>query len=494
MQREMHRKRLPVLISLTAALFVAGESFHYFRGLLYPLLGFTVVITILFFIMTMRRIRARLRGMTGIYLPLIITMLLFVIAINRSGLPVQLFYYELFNMGVIGLIIFLQILLIKNRDDLLKHRDQFFRILFYLVTAISVMALIRFALHLWGIALPDQLVSQRVQSGTTLTHNPDTFIIAPVAAMIGILLFKFRQKTTFGLNLLYHFSFLLIFYTIIWSGSGNALLIMIGLVAMLVVTRVFFLFHHSRKRNYNLIKNLNVIILVVGFSAVLGSYLFFVVPGKQKDLWIARMNLESYHVKSEVTLITFAHIKTFNHTADLQKWYERLWGQEDQDKGAMRDRISFILTEQENLFMAPEPEKWHRKVLDYRLNQLQKIRDLFNEYSPRERWFGKGYGYLKDPGFIPTEATSVVPTNLAHNYLVNTLLASGIVGVGFLFWLLLSVLGVFWVNRKRLLALYVLFVVTATLYLLIPNTFLSCPLLLFSMSIPLRYRKAKDIG
>lgn len=492
LQQELNRERLISLVSLIMALFVAGESFFPFRQLLFPLLIPTILITILFFAFSLKRVRAKLRGTLGIYLPFTLAMLLFLIALQKSNLAIELFYYELFNMGVILLIVLLQILLISTKEQLLRHRNQFFRTLFYLMTAVAILALARFGLFLWGIELPEILMPDRLLHGTALTHNPDIFILAPIATMIGLILFKFRQKAHIVLSILYHFSFLLMFYTIIWSGSSKGFLLMIILVFVLIFLRIFFLFHSSRVRNFNLIKNLNVMILVIGFSAIMGHYLLNVVSGETKERWIAGLRLDSYHFKSEVTLITFAHIRLFDHRADLQGWYDRLWGKEPADEEAVRHRIAFALTEKENVLLAPEPISFHDQTVTYRIEQISRIMDQFRGYSTHEKIFGKGLGYLGQPGVFVLGRQGEMPVNINNNYMANALLASGLLGLGVLVWLHLQVLVLFWKNRKRLLALFSLFLTTAVLYLLIPNTLFACPLLLVAIAIPFRYRTAKE--
>jgi len=492
LQQEMNRERLIFLISLITALFVAGESFIPFRTFLFPLLIPALILTLLFFAFTMKRIRARLRGTLGIYLPLALLMLLFLIALQSAPIPVWHFYYELFNMGVILLLIILQLLLISSRDQLLRHRNQFFRILFYLITAIALLALSRFALHLRGLEMPEQLIPGRLNPGTSLTDNPDTFILAPLAAIIGLILFKFRQKTHPLLSLLYHFSFLLIFYTIIWSGSSKGVLVMLLLVTGLLLLRIWFLVHPSRVRNHNLIRNLNIMLLVIGFSGVMGHYLLNMMPGHKKEEWISRMNFDSYHFKSEVTLITFSHIRLFNHQAGLQSWYDHLWGKEAADEMALRDRITFVLTEQENNILGPEPLSLHDQAITSRKEMIRSAWQFFGSFSTRQKITGQGFAYLSTAPVHYSPNYGERPADINSNFIFNILYASGITGLTVLVWLVLMVVRIYWVNRKLLLALFSLFVVTAGLYLLMPNMLFSCPLLLVAIAMPLRYRTAKE--
>jgi hypothetical protein len=375
---------------------------------------------------------------------------------------------------------------------LLRHRNQFFRTLFYLITGIALLALTRFVLHLWGMEMPEQLIPGRVHPGTSLTSNPDTFILAPLAAMIGLILFKFRQKTHPLLSVLYHFSFLLMFYTIIWSGSSKGLLVMLLLVAGLFLLRIWFLVHPSRVRNHNLIRNLNIMLLVIGFSGLMGHYLLNVIPGHKKEEWISTINFDSYHFKSEVTLITFAHIRLFDHQAGLQSWYDHLWGKEAADEMALRDRITFVLTEQENNILGPEPLSLHDQAITYRKEKIQSAWLSFSTFSTRQKIIGKGFGYLGTAATPFSPGYGEQPIDINSNFIYNILYASGLTGLLVLLWLLMLVFRIYWLNRKLLLALFSLFAVTAALYLLMPNMLFSCPLLLVAIAIPLRYQTAKE--
>ncbi len=486
----MHSGGMIPLISFIAAVFVANESFPMLKIPLYFLIGAGLLIIFLFFSLNLLRIREKIRGTTLVYLPLIFTCIFFLVAAMNSPYSTHSYYQELFNLSVVALIIILQLLIISNKEQLLKHRNQFFRILFYLVTFISLAGLCKFILYLRGIDISAHIPVEQWSLGTSLISNSDIFIIAFVAAMTGVILFKFRQKSSLIMSVIYHISFLVMFYTVIWSGSRKGLLLMILLAVVLVVTRVYFLIHSSRVRNYNLIKNLNILILVLGFSALIGTWALNLVPGPKKEEWILRLGFNRYHFKSEITLVTFEHISVFNPNADLQKWYDNLWKQNTPEESALKDKISFVLIEQENISTAPEKHPWTEKAYSNRKENWHRSLEIFTTYTNREKIFGKGFRYLDEFHNLPPDEPSKKILLLRNNYLVSSLMYSGIAGLVVLLLLILQVLRIYFINRKLLLALFTIFVLISSLNLLFTNTILSSPLLLIALIIPLRYKKA----
>lgn len=428
------------------------------------------------------------KGSAGQYLLFYLVILLFVLAVRNSDYDPRLFRKEFINLGAVSLLIVIYFCFVHSREQFTWQRNLFFRILFYLMTFVSVAGLAKFWLYLRGVDVPWVFSESGLALGTALIVDADTFISAIVAAMIGVILFKFRQKSKWYFSLIYHVSFLLMFYTVIWSSSKKGLLLMIALFVVIILLRIFFLLHKSRVRNFNLIKNLNFLILVLGFSGLLGTWVITMVDGDQKERWISRLGFDRYYFKSEMTLVTFSHISIFNHEADLQRWYDRLWGQTDPDTHSMQDRISFVLIEQENIFLAPELSRFTVHTYDQLRQHYKSSFEQFSACSKKEKIIGQGFGYLKHPSRFYHNKDAPGDLVLSDNFIVSALMYSGATGVAVLFLLLLQVFRIYWVNRRELLAMFAVFIVMAAVYLVSNNTILTNPLLLVAIVMPLRYR------
>jgi hypothetical protein len=474
------------VFSLLAALFVARVSLGWFDVLFFPLLVVTSVIILLKVLFDFRDARFRLRGAIGAYPLFLLVLVFFVFALINSYYEIRSFRNEAINMGSIIVLILAQLLLLGSVEDFMVHRNRFFRALFYLITFTSATGVVKLWLYLRGIEVSLFAEEKHLALGTSLIDNPDQFITAIVAAMIGVILYKFRQKSPFLLALLYHSSFLLMFYTIIWSGSKKGFLLMLLLFVILILVRLFFIFHHSRGRNYNLIKNLNIVILTIGFSSLIGTWVINLVPGEKKEQWIGALGFDRYHFKSEVTMVTFSHLSTFNHEADLQRWYDRLWGYSNPAEEALHDKILFVLIEQENLSLAPEITPWAEKAFGHRRQRLEASIRLFSHYTDEQKLWGQGFHYLNHFSSTPIAGPTAEPVQYRNNYLVSALLYSGVLGLLALVGLLLQVFRTYWVNRKELLALAAIFMVNGILFLLSYNTLLSVPIMLLTTAMALR--------
>lgn len=477
------------LVSLLTALFIARESLPILNFFFYPLLVLSAVYTLVVLAASAKFIiKLNRKGAAGVYLPFMLVALFVVIAVVNSEYTPLAFSAEFINLGVAIILVIMYFSFIHDKEQFFWQRNLFFRILFYLMTAVSILGLAKFWFYLRGIEVPFLFSEERFALGTSLILNTELFITPIVAAMIGVILFKFRQKSYLHMSVLYHLSFLAMFYTVLWSGSKKGLLMMIILFAVIVLLRIFFILHKSRARNYNLIKNLNVLILVIGFSALLGTWAINVLPGEKKEEWISRLGFDNYHFKSEMTLITHSHISTFDFQADLQRWYDRLWGNYEADEKAMQDKITFVLVEQENIFVAPERSRWAVQAYDRRLERWTSSKALFLEYSKKEKLSGRGFRYLNDFSVLSAWDHSANVVHFMNNYLVSSLLYSGLAGLLALMWLLLQVFRIYWINRRDLIALFAIFFVFGLMFLLTHNTILSNPLLLVACIMPLRFR------
>ncbi|MFO7723122.1 MAG: hypothetical protein R6V49_07860 [Bacteroidales bacterium] len=479
--------RVADLLSLLTALYIAKASFPLFNWLWLGTLAIAILAAVAI-ILTHRPVFTD-SGPTKlhVYFPLGLVLLFFLLAILRSDFNTWAFKEELINLGMIILLICMQITLLPTHQILIRYRNNFFRALFYLISFVSLAGLAKFWFYLRGMEIPSMFQREQMALGTSMVLNTDQFIAAIVAAMIGVMLFKFRQKNGLLMDILYHASFLIMFYTVIWSGSKKGLLIMILLFFSVILLRIYFLVHKSRAHNYNLIRNLNVIILVIGFSAILGTWAINFVKAEKKEQWIAELGFDSYHFKSEMTMITFAHLSTFYQQADLQRWYDRLWGKHPVDHQAMKDRIAFVLVEQENIAVNDDPGSWTFKAYEYRRERWGTTLDLYKGYSRETRLFGAGFAYLGThwPGtFSEPEPESV---QFRNNFLVSTLMYSGLAGLLTLLWLLVQVGFIYYRHRKELLAMMVIFGVMVSLYLLSYNSILTNPILLVALVIPLRF-------
>jgi hypothetical protein len=474
------------LLGLLTALYVAKVSFPLYHWFFIGVLVLTLAGVSVLMLKPRSEDSSLNQPALQVYFPLGLVFLFFLLAILRSDIKTIAFRQELFNLGFIILLILMQLKLLPGQQLLTRYRNYFFRALFYLISAVALTGLAKFLLYLRGIEMPALFQQDQMALGTSMVLNTDQFIAAIVAAMIGVMLFKFRQKNSLIMDILYHASFLIMFYTIIWSGSKKGLLMMILLFISVVVLRVHFLIHKSRAHNYNLIRNLNVIILVIGFSVIIGTWAINYVKGEKKEEWIAQLGFDSYHFKSEMTLITFAHLSTFNNQADLQRWYDRLWGNYPEDYQAMKDRIAFVLVEQENKAVNDDPGSWTFKAYDYRRQRWETTFERFKGFSDRTRILGAGFSYLETqlPGKNPEEEPSLV--HFQNNYLISALLYSGFLGVFAMLWLMIQVGWIYYKQRNELLALLVIYGVMAILYLLSYNAILSNPILLIALIMPLR--------
>jgi hypothetical protein len=492
LQEEMQRERSIALVSLIAALFVASSSVSWLIIPVFVLSVLGVCLSLLMIMLRLRRVRAKVRGVPGVYLPLIINLLAFFYAIRFSDLNAACFRVELSNMAVIVALVLMQIILIDSKEQVLRHRNQFFRLLFYLMTVASLFSLAKFAFYLRGDVFLPGWFNDRFALGTSLMRDTDLFIIAPVAAMIGVILFKFRQKSNALMALLYHTSFLLMFYTVIWSGSKKGLLLMVLLYVLLAALRVWFLFHKSRVNNYNLIKNLNIMLLVLGFSALLGHWVINVIPSEQREGYVNQMGFDRFHFKSEITLITHSHITVFYPDYGLQQWYDHLWGPSMQDVVALKEKIAFVLTEHDQRLPDPLPGLWTEQALAHRQNSFDQARDLFLGFSHKEMLLGKGFSVLREIDPIQQLQPTPCHNGYSNNFLMLTLLSTGLVGLVLLGWLLGQVFRIYWLNRKELIALFTIFLLIVALQLLFHQPLIASPLLMVAVIIPLRYRKGKD--
>ncbi len=480
-----------ILLSLVTALFVAKESLPALEYLLYPLMAVFFVWSLLLLV-NIRKFTTFPSGSLRIYLPVGFVFLLFLLGIMNSDYSVTAFRTEMINLGLVTMMIIMHLVLISSREQFIRYRNDFFRILFYILTIISCFGFVKFWLYLRGIEVPTAFLEEQFSLGTSLILNSDRFIVAIIAAMIGVFLFKFRRKTGFFLALIYHISFLIMFYTVIWTGSKKGLLLMILLFLVMITLRVYFLFHRSRVYNYNLIKNMNIIILIIGFSALLGTWAINYLKGDQKEKWIASLGFDSYHFKSEITMITFAHLSTLFPDSDLQRWYDRLWGQPEPDEQALKDKISFVLIEQENQQLKDDKGAWTIQAIDLRKNRWSESLDLFTTYSTNEKILGRGFRYVDHFSRFPMLKKTFDDISFRNNYLVSSLLYSGLLGVVMLVLLILQALHIYWINRKALIALFSIYLVMVVLHLLSYNTILTNPLLLIALVMPLRYHRLPE--
>lgn len=479
-----------MLVSLFTALFIAKESFPEFNRFFIPFIFFSVAFSLAILIVSHKLVVIlNKKGSAGQYLLFYLVVLFFVLAVRNSDYDPHMFRNEFFNLAAVSVLIVMYFCFVHSVEQFIRQRNLFFRILFYIMTFVSVAGLVKFWFYLRGVDVPWLFTEGGFALGTSLIVDADTFITAIVAAMIGVILFKFRQKSSFPFPIIYHGSFLLMFYTVIWSGSKKGLILMITLFIVIVLLRIFFLLHKSRVRNYNLIRNLNILILVLGFSGLLGTWAITMVEGDQKERWISRLGFDRYYFKSEMTMVTFSHISIFNHQADLQRWYDRLWGQQEPDIPSMQDKISFVLTEQENIFLAPERSRLTVQTYDQLRQHYISSFAEFNAFSRKEKITGQGFGYLDHHARLsPDKKDGSGVLFLNNNYLVSALMYSGIAGVAALILLLLQVFRIYWVNRRELLAMFAIFMVMSAIYLLSHNTILTNPLLLVAVIMPLRYR------
>lgn len=479
------------LLSLTTALFVVKESFPALNWIFYPLLLAFALLTVVLQTVKPYSTAFRFRGAFAPYALLLMVFGVFLLSIYRSGLSMASFQTELFHLGATLLLIVVHLVFINNPDLFIRYRNGFFRTLFYLVLFVSGIGLLKFWVFLRGWELPVVADAMRMSLGTSLVPDNDRFILALVAAMMGMILIKFRQKNNFLLNILYHISFLVMFYAIIWSGSKKGFLMMLFFVVALMGTRIFYLFHKSRARNYRLIRNLNILILMLGFSALAGTWVFLFVEGNQKEHWMDRLGFNSYHFKSEITLITYAHISTFNGNADLQLWYDKLWGSAKGDKKSLKDKIDFVLIEQENASVNHQDDSWVRKAFSHRKQRWDASIGLFSGYPTEKKIWGKGFAYLGHfaaPGKPPPVTEPVMWHN---NYLITMLLSSGFAGLFLLLLLFGQVIICCWRNRTELIAVFSVFLITAALLLLSYNTLLTAPMLLTCIIFPLTYQSMR---
>lgn len=488
----MQRERSIALVSLIAALFVASVSVPVLEIPLLVLTGLGVLLSLFIVFFRLRRVRAKVRGVPAVYLPLIINLLAFLYAIRYSVFPAGCFSIELINLAMVIALVLMQIILIDSKEQVIRHRNQFFRLLFYLMTFVSLFSLAKFTFYLQGNEFLPGFFTDSFTLGTSLIRDADQFIIAPVAAMIGVMLFKFRQKSHPLMSLVYHLSFLLMFYTVIWSGSKKGLLLMVLLYGSLVALRIWFIFHKSRVNNFNLIKNLNIILLVLGFSALFGHWIINIMPAERREHAVIILGFDRFHFKSEMTLITHSHLTVFFPEYSLHQWYDHLWEPQTNDETSLKDKIAFVLTDHERRQPDPLELFWPEHALTQRQHSFDKAKAFFLTYTDQEKMVGKGFQYLTDIDPFPQEHLDQCPSDYQNNFLVVSLLSTGVLGLTSLFWLIGQVLRIYWINRKELIALFMIFLMVTTLSLLFHQHFLSNPLFLVAVIIPLRYRKGKD--
>jgi hypothetical protein len=474
------------------ALFVVKESFPWIDYLFFPLFA-------LFFIWAII-VNAGIKNQSGIpsrsyifpYIMFLSISLVFLIAIFRSDLPVLDFKMEMLHLFTGTGFILTGFFILKTRDDFIAFRDSFFRTLMVISFLICLAGFGKFLIILMGFDLYPRISFMQQAVGTSLIADNDSFILPLVAAMFGVLFNRFRQKNHPIISISYHLIFLSLFYVVLWSGSKKGFVLALLIFLWIISLRIFYLLNHRRVHNYRLIRNLNILILVLGFSVLLGTWTIIIPNNGQKDRWLETAGFDRMRFKSEVTRITFAHYSTFSRKADMKQWYERLWGGGKYvSQQAMQDQIAFILKEQEKLAVSNDGTNWVERVYDDRMEGLKFLKEVFGRFTPREQWFGAGLNLPEEVPAIgnPPGKFSYAGGHWPNNYLLTALLYSGLTGILLILILFGQVVYICYHYRSELRSFLAIFLLASIFRMLSNNVLFSEPLILIAVIAVLGYRR-----
>lgn len=426
------------------------------------------------------------------YFFLLAAVLAFLLSIQRSALDPRDFSAELYHMAALVIFSLAMLYLVRTPEQFLLFRDLFFRWLTITTFLVAGAGLLKFWFVLREVSLPGYLSEIQAGLGASLISDNDSFILPLVAGLVGLVFNRFRRKNHQLINIAYHFLFLLLFYVVLWSGSKKGFILMILLFAAIIILRVYYLFHTNRAFNYRLIKNLNVLILVLGFSALASTWLIVTTDYVTKEHWIERAGFNRYRFKSEVTMITYAHLSSVTDKVELQNWYDRIWtgGEKNLSQEALKEKIAFMLREQEKSSLARNEVSWVEKAYDTRRQRFEITKDIFRQYTPEQKMVGIGFRYLDNfPASVTFEASLQKDTVVwQNNYFTSALLYSGILGALLVILLILQCIVIWRYYGSELLSMLVLLFLAVGFRLFSYNVFFTEPLLLVAVLLPLHYK------
>lgn len=438
-----------------------------------------------------RAIRFSIWNIYPYFLLLAITVT-FLLSIHRSELHPFDFSVELYHMAALMIFAPGLFYLIRTPEQFLSFRDLFFRWLTISTFVVAGAGLLKFWFVLREVPLPGYLSELQAGLGASLIPDNDSFILPLVAALMGLVFNRFRRKNHPLVNIAYHFVFLLLFYVVLWSGSKKGFILMILLFAGIILLRIYYLFHANRAYNYRLIKNLNVLILVLGFSALASTWLIVTPDYNTKEQWIERAGFNRYRFKSEVTMITYAHLSAITDKVELQDWYDRIWigGEKNLTQEALKEKIAFMLREQEKSSLARDEVSWVEKAYDTRRQRFEITKDIFRQYTPEQKMVGIGFSYLNNfPAAVTYEASFQKDTVVwQNNYITSALLYSGILGALLVILLILQCVVIWRYYGSELLSMLALLFLAVGFRLFSYNVFFTEPLLLIAVLLPLHYK------
>ncbi|HRZ43200.1 MAG TPA: hypothetical protein P5228_10910 [Bacteroidales bacterium] len=474
-----------------SVLFVLKTGFPWLSTLFFGLLLVFLLQLVFSWIRYIKETSFSIRNIHPYFL-LLGAVLVFLLSIHRSELDILDFSAELYHLAALAIFALGCLYLIRTPEKFLVFRDLFFRWLTIFGFLLASAGFLKFWLVLREIPLPAWIPAVPSGLGSSLIPDNDSFILPLVAALIGLLFNRFRRKNQALINLAYHFVFLMLFYVVLWSGSKKGFVLMMLLFVCIIILRIYYLFHANRAYNYRLIKNLNVLILVLGFSALAATWLIVTPDYATKEKWIEKAGFNRYRFKSEVTLITYAHLSSITDKVELQDWYDRIWSGADNSlsENALKEKIAFMLREQEKSTFVSNEDNWVEKAYDTRRQRFEMVKDIFRQYTPDQKFLGIGFGYLDNfPAAVTFEASLHKGTVVwQNNYLISALLYSGILGALLILLLAVQSIVIWRYYGSELLSLVALMFLAAGFRLFSHNVFLTEPLLLMALLLPVHYK------
>jgi hypothetical protein len=380
-------------MAFVISLYVFRMSVPYLKYIFIPAITIFIIYSLLKLLKTNRSEMLPTLQNLRWFVPFGLVVFFFFIGVFRSTQITPFVLKELINVGVILVILFLLMLYIKVPEDYERFKGEIARFFLIFAVLISILGLLKFTLLLKGIEWEFLKQGERYPWGSSLMHDYNFFSLGSLLGIGVLIFFYFRRRNGLWLGLLYHASFLLMFYNVIWSGSRRGFVSLIILVSIIVVLRIFFFFRKQRASHPNLIHNFNLLILTIGFSILMATYFFKYYPYEKKEQLIEKLQFDEEITKNEIAKITYRHLNIMNIPRGLNSWYDELWGfnyiqvEEDILLPANKQPFSY---EAEDLI-----SKEKAKVYHSRTDRWKYARNLFWEkYSASEKMFGKGFDYL----------------------------------------------------------------------------------------------------
>ncbi len=323
---------------------------------------------------------------------------------------------DILHLAVYSFIVFFIITFIKTKDDFNNFISKLAGFFVYLALFSAVAGLVKYILVVSGFefeyVIP--IVSDDFHTSILTDYNFYSLVIYLGAFSYFYLIFNNDASIQYirpGMIIP------LLTISVLLSSSRRGLIILILFLIIAVVYLIFFRNKDSVKINRILIKSLIYTVLSV----------FFVVI----SIWIYSLNYRGQSLKTNscdinnftfgITSTAYRYSSVFSKELNFDLLYYRIWGCDTKTGG---------------VGYGPQGDDIYVET-DYvtvsRIGRIKKSLEIFEQYNTKQKIIGKGFEYNKTMGDFFHQDRNEKRIDYPHNFLISSLLYSGIVGAFFIF-------------------------------------------------------------